>query len=206
MRCSLVWIVVLLATITTAGQSAPKLEVTSPSDGSYVSGMVTIAAILVPLAAERDIARASFFADGVNVCTVERRPYTCVWNAGQAVRAHQIRVVVELASGQRLVKTLRTRGVDVGESTGVSAVKVTATVKDGEGRFVAGLTPADQGLHQPQKRGDAQRETLQPSTHVQTARRHLTRLHRLIRFHPISSRIIGRSPSAGRKGCQGSGP
>lgn len=124
-------------------QPAPKLEITSPVGGTYVSGTVTIEARLVPLAAERDITRVSFFADGTSVCVVERRPYACVWNAGKVVKAHLVRVVVELTGGGRLVKTVRTRGVDVDQSTGVSAVKVTATVKGGDGRFVSGLKPAD---------------------------------------------------------------
>jgi VWFA-related protein len=133
----------LLIAVHVSAQSPPKLEVTSPVDGAYVSGMVVIEAILVPLAAEGGIARMTFFADGVTVCAVSRRPYKCSWNAGPALRAHQIRVVVDMKDGTRLVRTVRTRGVDVGESAGVTAVKVTATVKDGAGRFVRGLTPAD---------------------------------------------------------------
>ena len=124
-------------------QPAPRLEVPWPQEDTYVSGIVTIQARLVPLAAEQDVTRVTFFADGVTVCTVLRRPYTCPWNAGPVVRAHQLRVVVETAGGGRLVHTVRTRGVDLAESTGVSAVKVTATVKDGAGRFVSGLSPAD---------------------------------------------------------------
>jgi VWFA-related protein len=123
-------------------QPSLKLEVLSPLDGAYVSGSVTIEARLVPLAAERQVVEMSFFADGATVCTVARPPFRCVWNAGPAVRAHQLRVVAELSGGVRLVQTLRTRGVDA-ESAGVSAVQVTATVKDGRGRFVPGLTAAD---------------------------------------------------------------
>lgn len=129
--------------MVTDGQEPPRLEVVSPAPGAYVSGVVRIEARLVPLAAEREIQRVTFFADGATVCTVVRRPYTCAWNAGAVVRAHQLRVVVELAGGVRLVRTVATKGVDVGESTGVSAVKVPATVKDGGGRFVRGLTVAD---------------------------------------------------------------
>lgn len=136
-------VVLSLAAAPVWSQPGPKLEVMSPAEGTYVSGVVTIAARLVPLAAEREIARMIFFADGATVCTVSRRPFTCAWNAGAVVRPHQVRVVVEMSGGARLVHTVRTRGVDLGESTGVSAVKVPATVKDGSGRFVPGLSPAD---------------------------------------------------------------
>ena len=137
----------VLAVLCAAGavllaQPAPRLEFVSPPEGSYISGAVRIEARLVPLAAERDIVRMTFFADGTAVCTVERHPFICNWNAGPAVKPHQFRVRVEMASGAPLVQTMRTKGVD-GESSGVSAVKVTATVKDGDGRFVPGLKPAD---------------------------------------------------------------
>jgi VWFA-related protein len=137
------FVLVTVLAMTAQGQQQPRLEVVSPAPGAYVSGVVRIEARLVPLAAEREIQRVIFFADGATVCTVVRRPYTCAWNAGAVVRAHQLRVVVELAGGNRLVRTVATKGVDVGESTGVSAVKVPATVKDGSGRFVRGLTAAD---------------------------------------------------------------
>jgi VWFA-related protein len=137
------FVLVTVLAMTAQGQQQPRLEVVSPAPGAYVSGVVRIEARLVPLAAEREIQRVIFFADGATVCTVVRRPYTCAWNAGAVVRAHQLRVVVELAGGERLVRTVATKGVDVGESTGVSAVKVPATVKDGSGRFVRGLTAAD---------------------------------------------------------------
>jgi Ca-activated chloride channel family protein len=133
----------LFAVATLTAQGEPKLEITSPLEGEYVSGAVKIEARLVPLAAERDIAKVEFFADGTNVCTLAKRPWTCAWNAGAIGKPRLIRVVMEMNSGRRIVKTMYTRGVDVGESTGVSAVKVTTTVKDGSGRFVPGLRPSD---------------------------------------------------------------
>lgn len=137
------WGCVLLTAVTVSTQPQPKLQVTWPTEGAYVSGMVVIEAILVPLSAEGGIARMTFFADGTSVCSVTRRPYKCSWNAGPTVNAHQLRVVVEMKDGTRLSQTVRTRGVRVDEAAGVSAVKVTATVKDGAGRFVRGLTPKD---------------------------------------------------------------
>ena len=143
MNAMAILVVATISVVLVHAQGEPKLEITNPVDGQYVSGIVNIEARLVPLAAERDIARMSFFASGTNICVVERRPYRCAWNAGKAIREHQVRVVVEMTSGLRLVKTVHTQGVDVDEATGVSAVKVTATVKDSAGRFVSGLTPKD---------------------------------------------------------------
>jgi VWFA-related protein len=134
---------VLASWLAILPQEAPVLQVVSPQPEAYVSGQVTLEARLVPLAAERRITRMSFFADGVDVCTVTRRPYTCLWNAGKLVKPHQVRVVVELEGGARLVQTVRTRGVGYTETAGVSAVAVPAVVVDGRGRFVKGLTPAD---------------------------------------------------------------
>jgi len=133
---------VLALALPLAAQPAPRLEVTSPVEGAYVSGPVMIEARLEPFAAERGITRVTFFADGVSVCIVTRRPYRCSWNAGATVRKHTVRVVAEMQNGKRLVDTVETRGVDFAESTGVSAVKVTATVRSG-GRFVSGLKPSD---------------------------------------------------------------
>jgi Ca-activated chloride channel family protein len=133
-----------MATVSLTAQPAPKLEVMRPLEGEYVSGNINLEARLVPLAAEREISRVTFHVDGKIVCTIERRPWSCPWNAGAAIREYQVRVAVDFANGQpRLVKTVRTRGVGLAEATGVSAVKVTATVKDNEGRFVSGLRPAD---------------------------------------------------------------
>jgi VWFA-related protein len=143
MRVMLTLVACALAALAVSAQTAPKLEVTSPIEGDYVSGAVKIEARLVPLAAERDIRSVSFQVDDKIICTVVRRPWTCAWNAGPAIRKHQLRIAVDFANGQpRLIKIVRTRGVDSGESTGVSAVRVTATVTDGRG-FVSGLRPAD---------------------------------------------------------------
>lgn len=120
-----------------------KLEVVSPLPTDYVTGTVTIEARLVPLAAERRIARMLFFADGSIVCTVTRRPFICTWNAGPAIRARQVRVVAELQDDTRRVHTFWTKGIEQSESSSVTAVQVPTTVKNGSGQFVRGLRPAD---------------------------------------------------------------
>lgn len=129
---------IVLSGVGLPGQVSHTLEITAPVEGAYVSGSVAIEARLVPLALEKQIRRMLFFADGTTVCTVTAAPFRCTWNAGPTVRSHQVRVVAELEGGSRLVGTVRTRGVDHTETTGVMAVQVTATVKQG-GRFVPGL-------------------------------------------------------------------
>ena len=146
MALRIAWWARLCVLVTAAqlpAQAPPKLQVTWPTEGAYVSGMVVIEAILVPLAAEGNIARMTFFADGTSICSVTRRPYKCSWNAGPTVDAHQLRVVADMKDGTRVLATVRTRGVRVDDAASVAAVKVTATVKDGAGRFVRGLKPAD---------------------------------------------------------------
>ena len=148
MKVILRLVVIVVAAMPVLAQSGPRLEVTSPAPGTYVSGLVKIEARLVPLAAERDISRVLFFAGSESVCTIVRRPYTCPWNAGPAIKGHQIRVVVEMADGRRLKHTFSTKGVDLDQSTGVSAVKVPTTVKDASGRFVKGLKPANFSVYE----------------------------------------------------------
>ena len=120
-----------------------KLEVVSPLETDYVTGSITIEARLVPLAAERQIVRMLFFADGALVCTVTKRPFTCQWNAGPTIRRRPIRVVAELEDGNRPMKTFWTKGIDETASSSVSAVQVPTTVTRGNGEFVRGLRPAD---------------------------------------------------------------
>ena len=120
-----------------------KLEVVSPRESDYVTGSVAIEARLVPLAAERQIARMMFYADGTLVCTVTQRPFTCAWNAGTTIRARLVRVVAELQSEKRLVHTFWTKGIEQTQSSSVSAVQVPTTVTRAGGEFVRGLRPAD---------------------------------------------------------------
>ena len=79
-----------------------------------------------------------FFADGRQVCQVPKAPFQCVWDAGDTIDSHQIRVVVSLANGERLVETLRTKAAGATFRSRIAAVQIPVTVKDGR-RFVGGL-------------------------------------------------------------------
>ena len=79
------------------------------------------------------------FADGQIVCTLERPPYECAWDAGLTLREHVLRATATLADGTRLVTNLRSRAAGYVEQVDVDAVQVTVTVTDGEGNLVRRL-------------------------------------------------------------------
>jgi Ca-activated chloride channel family protein len=121
------------------GQTPPPepLVITSPAEGSYVTGPVLLQARPATPAAVRSM---TFYADGRIVCTVVRPPFECNWDAGEGLREHVVRAVATLTDGARLVATSRTQSAGYTESVEVEVVQVTATVTDGSGRFVKGLT------------------------------------------------------------------
>ncbi len=80
-----------------------------------------------------------FYVDGQQVCATTRPPFECEWDAGPAVSARQVRLVVNLVSGGRIVQTTRTNGVAFAETVDVEVVQVTATVMDDRGKYVRGL-------------------------------------------------------------------
>ncbi len=136
----------LVATLLTAmaivargsgGLQEPKVQILAPEEGGYASGEVRITAAVQPT--DATVERVTFFVDGRPVCTVERAPFECTWNAGAAIREHVIRVVAYLSGGRRAVQSIRTRGVEFAESTNVDVVHVTVAVLDGS-RFVHGLS------------------------------------------------------------------
>ena len=123
-----------------AGQgAAPTLRIASPQEGAYLSGASRLIATVEPAAGARQISSVTFFADGQQICTVPLPPYECTWDAGAGVTEHQVRVVAALKSGGRLVRTVRTAGLQYAESVDVDVVQVTAVVTDGNGRFVRDL-------------------------------------------------------------------
>ncbi len=122
-------------------QGPPSLEILSPRDGDFLTGPVTLQAVVRPLSAR--VASVTFFADGQVVCQMESPPWRCSWNAGPGVHEHGIRVVAQLADGGRLVESVRTRGVTHTEAVDVASVQVSVLVTDRRGRFVTGLTRRD---------------------------------------------------------------
>ena len=113
-----------------------RLEIVSPSEGSFISGTVLLRASLELSAA---VSSVVFFIDGRQVCTLVAAPLECTWDAGPTITAHQVRAVATLAGGGRVVRTVRTKGVAYSESVQVDVVQVTATITDSRGHYVKGL-------------------------------------------------------------------
>jgi Ca-activated chloride channel family protein len=122
---------------------APALRIVQPTTDTYLLGQSELVAeVSPPTAAVTDV---TFFVNGQPVCKIVARPFTCTWDAGQRTIARDVRVVATLAGGARLVKTVRTKGIDLSQSVAVEAVLVSVHVTDDKGRFV-------EGLRQPQFR------------------------------------------------------
>ena len=85
-----------------AGQddSTGGLVITSPAQGSYVTGPVLLQ---VKATAAEAIRQVTFFADGRSVCTVVRPPFECSWDAGPGLREHVVRAVATRADGSRAI-------------------------------------------------------------------------------------------------------
>ena len=116
-----------------------RVQLLSPSPTAFVSGPTTLRAAVEPAT---DVATVTFFVDGRQVCQLGGAPFECEWEAGRDVIAHQIRAVVALYGGGRVVRTMRTRGLQYADKVDVDAVQVTVTVTDGRGKFVPGIPHA----------------------------------------------------------------
>jgi Ca-activated chloride channel family protein len=133
---------VLAATLLPAavwGQTpdSEPLVISSPADGSYITGAVLLQ---VRAKTPNAVRAVTFFADGRSVCTVVRQPFECNWDAGPGLKEHVVRAVATMADGARIVATSRTRSAGYTEAVEVEVVQVTATVTDTDDRFVKGLT------------------------------------------------------------------
>jgi Ca-activated chloride channel family protein len=137
----------LLAAVVGAGLLAhgqatdPAIAFESPLEGGYASGPMPIRVRLDPPATP--VQSVSFVADGRLVCTIERPPFECPWDAGPAVAEHAIRASVLLKDGRRISRTIRTKAETYAETVDVNAMQLTVTVTDSHGRFVRGLTRED---------------------------------------------------------------
>jgi Ca-activated chloride channel family protein len=128
------------AAVLSAQTAGVSVRFASPAADTYVSGTVALTAATDPPAAAGEIASMTFFADGQTVCTVTAPPWSCEWDAGPDVDAHTLRVVAVTRDGQRLARTIRTKGVGLyADRVDVDAIQLTVVVTDGEGRFVPSL-------------------------------------------------------------------
>ena len=117
----------------------PQAQILWPDGDAYMSGPITLRARIEPPSAATTV---TFSVDGRAVCAMERPPFECEWDAGSNVTSRQVRLVVALAAGGRLVRTVRTKGLQFVQKVDVDAVQVTVTVTDENGQFVADLPQA----------------------------------------------------------------
>ena len=131
----------LLSAAAASGQTAPasadpQVAIVAPEADAYLSGLTSLRASVDPPDAVKGV---TFFVDGRQVCEVAAPPFECQWEAGSNVRAHQVRMVVSLATGGRIVRVLRTKGLAFTDAVDVDAVQVTVTVTDESGQYVPKL-------------------------------------------------------------------
>src|SRR5688572_28329611 len=79
--------------------SPPQAQILWPDANTYLTGPITLAASIEPTSAAANV---TFSVDGRPVCTMQRPPFECEWDAGSNVTSHQVRLVIALASGGRI--------------------------------------------------------------------------------------------------------
>lgn len=119
-----------------AADAVSAVRILSPEPNSFAAGLVRLAADADP---SMPVQEVIFSVDGRQVCVVTARPFECDWDAGSEVTAHQIRAVFTLAEGDRVVRTVRTRGIAFSDKVNVEVVEVTVSVTDDGGRFVPNI-------------------------------------------------------------------
>ena len=130
----------LLVAVTVAAQ-APKVTIrfVSPAPDALVSGPTTLAVKVEPPDRAGDIVRVTFSVDGRVVCAASAPPFECEWDAGRDIVGHSLRAVASLANGERVVRTMRTRGLGHVERAEVAAIQLSVVVTDEHGKFVRQL-------------------------------------------------------------------
>ena len=126
------------STAASAPATSPETPVliTSPRADAFISGNTVLRAAIDPSVSAQAV---QFFVDGRQFCSLTETPFECEWDAGSVISAHLIRLVVIPVSGDRIVRTLRTKGIGYADRVNVEAIQVTVTVSDDAGRFVSGI-------------------------------------------------------------------
>ena len=139
-RGAVVPIVLFAAGVAVALASGPTVQIIAPAEGSYLVGEVVLRAAVEPPGTP--VEKVRFFGDGRLVCSVERPPFECSWDAGTAIREHDVRIVADLPDGRRAVAKVTTRGTRFADAVDVDRIQLTAVVTDGR-RYVRGLKRSD---------------------------------------------------------------
>ena len=83
------------------------LRLLEPTDETFLTGPVTFRVGL----SGGTLKELVIQVDGVEVCRQTSPPFECQWNAGQKLDPRVVRAVAILATGDRLVSSVRTKGV-----------------------------------------------------------------------------------------------
>ena len=131
--------VLVMAAAVVAQSPRVAIRFVSPAPDSLVSGPTKLAVVVEPASRVQDVVRVVFSADGRVVCNIAAPPFECEWDAGRDIVAHSLRAVASLANGERVARTIRTRGLGHVERTDVVAVQLSVVVTDDHGKFVRQL-------------------------------------------------------------------
>lgn len=140
MRPLLAGVALALSCLATVGAQQPTVVIVSPGPDDLVSGPVTVSARVEP--PTRRPVKVTMYADGRHLCTLEKPPFECSWDAGASLDEHEVRVVATFEDGSRAVAKVRTQGMGYVEAVDVRVIQVPVVVTDG-GKFVRGLTRRD---------------------------------------------------------------
>ena len=136
-----------------AARQGAELRIVSPTAENIVSGSTRIQIVIEPEAEIANVRAVTYSVNGRLACTVEKPPFACVFEPGEVVRSHHIRVVATMTDGRRLVGNVRTKELGYAERIQTDAVLVPLVVTRG-GQFVRGLKQQDfevfeDGIAQP---------------------------------------------------------
>jgi Ca-activated chloride channel homolog len=117
----------------------PTLRITWPGAETIASGPTKVEIDIQP---RTQVKNVTVTVDGLHLCTIERPPLACPWDAGSSLKGRHVRAVALLPDGRTLVDNVHTKNIRHVESAGAEAVLVPVIVTDG-GRFVRGLKQQD---------------------------------------------------------------
>jgi Ca-activated chloride channel homolog len=124
------------------GDQQGTLRITAPAADAVISGPTRIEIAIEPAAILASVRTVRFTVDGRDACIVERAPFVCVWDPGDVVRGHHLRVVATLGEGGRLIDNVTTKDLGYTERVRTDAVLVPVIVTR-DGQFVRGLKQQD---------------------------------------------------------------
>ncbi len=122
--------------------AAANVVFTMPREGELAAGLVSVTVTLEP--PDVPFKSVRLYADGRLLCTVERRPIACAWDAGVRVKDHVLSAVVTLVDGRSIHQAIRTKGIPYyTDNVDVNVIHVTTLVRNGAGGFVRDLKRED---------------------------------------------------------------